>query len=81
MGKRKAISKKIELPWSRLMEAEKQVYQDKGLRDKEVYKTENVLAQIFQQFRSLIDFQLVFYPHTSQYILLNPAGVLHLHVV
>ncbi|XP_040988115.1 high mobility group B protein 10 isoform X4 [Juglans microcarpa x Juglans regia] len=39
-GEEKAISKKIGLLWSNLTEAEKQVYQEKGLRDKERYRTE-----------------------------------------
>lgn len=39
-GQEKAISKKIGLLWSNLTEAEKQVYQEKGLRDKERYRTE-----------------------------------------
>ncbi|CAA0818542.1 High mobility group B protein 10 [Striga hermonthica] len=39
-GQERAISKKIGLLWGRLTEAEKKVYQDKGLRDKERYKAE-----------------------------------------
>ncbi|XP_059444148.1 high mobility group B protein 10 [Corylus avellana] len=39
-GQEKAISKKIGLLWSNLTEAEKQVYQEKGLIDKERYRTE-----------------------------------------
>ncbi|PIN25123.1 HMG box-containing protein [Handroanthus impetiginosus] len=39
-GQEKTISKKIGQLWSRLTEAEKQVYQEKGLRDKERYKAE-----------------------------------------
>ncbi|KAF8409822.1 hypothetical protein HHK36_005901 [Tetracentron sinense] len=39
-GQEKAISKKIGHLWSQLTEAEKQVYQEKGLRDKERYRTE-----------------------------------------
>ncbi|KAL0443206.1 UNVERIFIED_CONTAM: High mobility group B protein 10 [Sesamum latifolium] len=39
-GQERAISKKIGQLWSRLTEAEKQVYQEKGLRDKERYKAE-----------------------------------------
>ncbi|KAK3200197.1 hypothetical protein Dsin_023612 [Dipteronia sinensis] len=39
-GQEKAISKKIGVLWSNLTEAEKQVYQEKGLKDKERYKTE-----------------------------------------
>ncbi|XP_030930336.1 high mobility group B protein 10-like [Quercus lobata] len=39
-GQEKAISKKIGLLWTNLTEAEKQVYQEKGLRDKERYRTE-----------------------------------------
>ncbi|KAM4091972.1 hypothetical protein ACB094_06G001600 [Castanea mollissima] len=39
-GQEKAISKKIGVLWTNLTEAEKQVYQEKGLRDKERYKTE-----------------------------------------
>ncbi|XP_048330788.1 high mobility group B protein 10 isoform X1 [Ziziphus jujuba] len=39
-GQEKAISKKIGVLWNNLTEAEKQVYQEKGLRDKERYRTE-----------------------------------------
>ncbi|KAL7103277.1 hypothetical protein ACP275_08G169800 [Erythranthe tilingii] len=39
-GQERTISKKIGQLWSRLTEAEKQVYQEKGLRDKERYKAE-----------------------------------------
>lgn len=39
-GQERAISKRIGLLWSRLTEAEKQVYQEKGVRDKERYRTE-----------------------------------------
>ncbi|KAL6543028.1 hypothetical protein OROHE_010548 [Orobanche hederae] len=39
-GQERAISKKIGQLWSRLTEAERRVYQDKGLRDKERYKAE-----------------------------------------
>ncbi|CAN4096873.1 unnamed protein product [Withania somnifera] len=39
-GQERAISKKIGLLWSRLTEAEKQVYQEKGVRDKERYRAE-----------------------------------------
>ncbi|EXB50703.1 High mobility group B protein 10 [Morus notabilis] len=39
-GQEKAISKTIGLLWNNLTEAEKQVYQDKGVRDKERYKNE-----------------------------------------
>lgn len=39
-GQEKAISNKIGVLWSELSEAEKQVYQEKGLRDKERYKNE-----------------------------------------
>lgn len=39
-GQEKAISKKIGVLWSNLTEAEKQVYQEKGVRDKERYKSE-----------------------------------------
>lgn len=39
-GQEKAISKKIGVLWSNLTEAEKQVYQEKGLKDKERYKSE-----------------------------------------
>nr|GMC47355.1 high mobility group B protein 10 [Ipomoea batatas] len=39
-GHVRAISKEIGMLWSRLSEAEKQVYQEKGLRDKERYRTE-----------------------------------------
>uniref|UniRef100_A0AAU6NDV1 High mobility group protein n=1 Tax=Populus davidiana x Populus alba var. pyramidalis TaxID=1550601 RepID=A0AAU6NDV1_9ROSI len=39
-GQEKVISKKIGLLWNNLTEAEKQVYQEKGLRDKEKYMNE-----------------------------------------
>ncbi|PON88875.1 ARID DNA-binding domain containing protein [Trema orientale] len=39
-GQEKAISKKIGVLWNNLTEAEKQVYQEKGLRDKERYRNE-----------------------------------------
>ncbi|KAG8365203.1 hypothetical protein BUALT_Bualt18G0080000 [Buddleja alternifolia] len=39
-GQERTISKKIGQLWSRLTEAEKQVYQEKGLVDKERYKAE-----------------------------------------
>ncbi|CAK9180726.1 unnamed protein product [Ilex paraguariensis] len=39
-GQEKSITKKIGLLWNRLTEAEKKVYQEKGLRDKERYRTE-----------------------------------------
>ncbi|GER56985.1 high mobility group family protein [Striga asiatica] len=39
-GQERAISKKIGQLWSRLTDSEKQVYQDKGLRDKERYRAE-----------------------------------------
>ncbi|XP_044472807.1 high mobility group B protein 10 [Mangifera indica] len=39
-GQEKAISKKIGILWSNLTVAEKQVYQEKGQKDKERYKTE-----------------------------------------
>ncbi|XP_059666607.1 high mobility group B protein 10-like [Cornus florida] len=39
-GQEKAITKKIGVLWSRLTEAERQVYQDKGSTDKERYRTE-----------------------------------------
>lgn len=39
-GQERAISKKIGQLWSNMTEAEKQVYQEKGLRDKERYKAE-----------------------------------------
>lgn len=39
-GQVTAISKKIGVLWSRLSDAEKQVYQQRGLRDKERYRTE-----------------------------------------
>ncbi|MED6205123.1 hypothetical protein PIB30_015027 [Stylosanthes scabra] len=39
-GQERAISKRIGLLWNNLTEAERQVYQQKGLRDKERYKTE-----------------------------------------
>lgn len=39
-GQEKVISKKIGLLWNNLTEAEKQVYQEKGLRDKEKYRNE-----------------------------------------
>ncbi|XP_055802190.1 high mobility group B protein 10-like [Solanum dulcamara] len=39
-GQERAISKRIGLLWSQLTEAEKQVYQEKGVRDKERYRAE-----------------------------------------
>ncbi|KAL1357899.1 hypothetical protein HN51_009742 [Arachis hypogaea] len=39
-GEERAISKRIGFLWNNLTEAERQVYQEKGLRDKERYKTE-----------------------------------------
>ncbi|XP_010252902.1 PREDICTED: high mobility group B protein 10 [Nelumbo nucifera] len=39
-GQEKAISKKIGHLWSKLTESEKQVYQEKGLQDKERYRSE-----------------------------------------
>lgn len=39
-GQEKAISKKIAHLWNGLSDAEKQVYQEKGIRDKERYETE-----------------------------------------
>ncbi|VFQ97898.1 unnamed protein product [Cuscuta campestris] len=39
-GHAKAISKEIGVLWNRLTDAEKQVYQEKGMKDKERYKTE-----------------------------------------
>ncbi|XAR67303.1 hypothetical protein NMG60_11002009 [Bertholletia excelsa] len=39
-GQERAISKKIGILWNGLSDAEKQVYQDKGIRDKERYRTE-----------------------------------------
>ncbi|KAM1204893.1 hypothetical protein ACFX13_005877 [Malus domestica] len=39
-GQERAISKKIGYLWNNLTEAEKQVYQDKGTKDKERYRTE-----------------------------------------
>ncbi|GAB4849833.1 hypothetical protein Ancab_004631 [Ancistrocladus abbreviatus] len=39
-GKERAIGKQIGLLWSQLSEAEKQVYQDQGVRDKERYRAE-----------------------------------------
>ncbi|KAJ9187111.1 hypothetical protein P3X46_002606 [Hevea brasiliensis] len=39
-GEEKVISKKIGLLWNSLTEAEKQVYQEKGMKDKERYRTE-----------------------------------------
>ncbi|XVF03526.1 hypothetical protein REPUB_Repub05bG0001900 [Reevesia pubescens] len=39
-GEEKTISKKIGHLWSNLTEAEKQVYQEKGMKDKERYRTE-----------------------------------------
>lgn len=39
-GQERAISKRIGLLWSLLTEAEKQVYQEKGVRDKARYKAE-----------------------------------------
>ncbi|KAI3427764.1 HMG box domain-containing protein [Psidium guajava] len=45
-GRERAISKKIGYLWNNLTEAEKQVYQEKGVRDKERYKSE------MQEYRS-----------------------------
>ncbi|XP_034679106.1 high mobility group B protein 10 isoform X3 [Vitis riparia] len=39
-GQERAISKKIGFLWNKLTDAEKQVYQEKGMIDKERYKTE-----------------------------------------
>ncbi|KAK4794243.1 hypothetical protein SAY86_012237 [Trapa natans] len=39
-GQERAITKKIGHLWSSLTDAEKQVYQEKGLKDKERYKSE-----------------------------------------
>ncbi|KAJ9672566.1 hypothetical protein PVL29_025972 [Vitis rotundifolia] len=39
-GQERAISKKIGILWNKLTDAEKQVYQEKGMIDKERYKTE-----------------------------------------
>ncbi|XP_061375457.1 high mobility group B protein 10 [Gastrolobium bilobum] len=39
-GQERAISKRIGFLWSNLTEAERQVYQEKGLRDKERYRAE-----------------------------------------
>ncbi|XP_048227860.1 high mobility group B protein 10 isoform X2 [Ricinus communis] len=39
-GQEKVISKKIGLLWNNLTEAEKEIYQEKGLKDKERYKNE-----------------------------------------
>ncbi|RDX89371.1 High mobility group B protein 10, partial [Mucuna pruriens] len=39
-GQERAISKKIGFLWNNLSEAERQVYQEKGVRDKERYRTE-----------------------------------------
>ncbi|XP_027332406.1 high mobility group B protein 10 isoform X2 [Abrus precatorius] len=39
-GQERAISKRIGFLWSNLSDAERQVYQEKGLRDKERYRTE-----------------------------------------
>ncbi|BBH04469.1 High mobility group box protein with ARID/BRIGHT DNA-binding domain [Prunus dulcis] len=39
-GQERAISKKIGFLWNNLTEAEKQVYQEKGMQDKERYRTE-----------------------------------------
>ncbi|KAM1472753.1 hypothetical protein ACFX2I_028958 [Malus domestica] len=39
-GQERAISKKIGYLWNNLTEAEKQVYQDKAMKDKERYRTE-----------------------------------------
>ncbi|XP_027127330.1 high mobility group B protein 10 [Coffea eugenioides] len=39
-GQERAISKRIGVLWGRLSEAEKQVYQQRGLRDKERYRSE-----------------------------------------
>ncbi|KAI4389690.1 hypothetical protein MLD38_001890 [Melastoma candidum] len=48
-GQERAISKKIGFLWNNLTEAEKQVYQDKGLKDKERYKTEMLEYRSSQQ--------------------------------
>ncbi|XP_047976945.1 high mobility group B protein 10 [Salvia hispanica] len=48
-GQERAISKKIGHLWSNLTEAEKQVYQEKGLRDKERYKAEMLEYKSSQQ--------------------------------
>ncbi|XVE80653.1 hypothetical protein DITRI_Ditri14bG0156100 [Diplodiscus trichospermus] len=39
-GEEKAISKKIGHLWNNLTEAEKQIYQEKGMKDKERYRSE-----------------------------------------
>ncbi|KAF7814855.1 high mobility group B protein 10-like [Senna tora] len=39
-GQERAISKKIGFLWNHLTEAERQIYQEKGRRDKERYKTQ-----------------------------------------
>ncbi|TKY49891.1 High mobility group B protein 10 [Spatholobus suberectus] len=39
-GQERAISKRIGFLWNNLSEAERQVYQEKGVRDKERYRTE-----------------------------------------
>ncbi|KAG4390553.1 hypothetical protein GLYMA_06G321700v4 [Glycine max] len=39
-GQERAISKRIGFLWNNLSEAERQVYQEKGIRDKERYRTE-----------------------------------------
>ncbi|XP_028753061.1 high mobility group B protein 10-like [Neltuma alba] len=39
-GQERAISKKIGFLWNHLTEAERQIYQEKGRRDKERYRTE-----------------------------------------
>ncbi|KAH1253511.1 High mobility group B protein 10 [Glycine soja] len=39
-GQERAISKRIGFLWNNLSEAERQVYQEKGMRDKERYRTE-----------------------------------------
>ncbi|KAG6405208.1 hypothetical protein SASPL_132794 [Salvia splendens] len=50
-GQERAISKKIGHLWSNLAEAEKQVYQEKGLRDKERYKAEMLEYKSSQQMQ------------------------------
>ncbi|KAG6407471.1 hypothetical protein SASPL_130462 [Salvia splendens] len=50
-GQERAISKKIGHLWSNLTEAEKQVYQEKGLRDKERYKAEMLEYKSSQQMQ------------------------------
>ncbi|KAF5730423.1 hypothetical protein HS088_TW19G00012 [Tripterygium wilfordii] len=39
-GQERAITKKIGVLWNNLTDAEKQVYQEKGLKDKERYRNE-----------------------------------------